>query len=522
MQTTRQRAGRAAPAVVLILGSLIVVSGLAWLLQSRDELPGDPTLPVAGGPIDELFIYCAAGMRYPMEEIASQYKREFGVNVQLQYGGSNTLLSQIKVANIGDLYLAGDSSYIQQAVDGGLMNEVFDLANMKPVIAVLKENTSVKSIEDLASPQHRVCLGNPGAAAIGKKVRRLLTRSGHWERVNKNVTENGVFKPTVNEVANDIKLKSVDAGVIWDATAAQYTELKQVATPELDAGDARVQMGVLTSTKKPTAALHFARYAAARDKGLRIFREKGFRVVNGDVWAHKPELTFFAGSVNRRALEPVIHAFESREGVKVNTIYNGCGILTAQMKTILETEGSGFPDTYMACDVYYLDAVKEFFEPGIHVSETDIVICVQRGNPKNIRTLKDLASEGIRVAIGEPRECTIGVLSRRLLQDAGLYEQMLKTNIKAQTPSSAMLLPAVTSASADAALVYRTDASSNLDKIEIVPIQSKLAKAIQPFSVARQSQFKQLSQRLFETVAASRRQFEEAGFRWRLAPQASN
>ena len=117
MQTTRQRAGRAAPAVVLILGSLIVVSGLAWLLQSRDELPGDPTLPVAGGPIDELFIYCAAGMRYPMEEIASQYKREFGVNVQLQYGGSNTLLSQIKVANIGDLYLAGDSSYIQQAVD---------------------------------------------------------------------------------------------------------------------------------------------------------------------------------------------------------------------------------------------------------------------------------------------------------------------------------------------------------------------------------------------------------------------
>ena len=522
MPTTRQRAGRAVPAVVLILGSLVVVSVLGWLLLSGNESTSDSSPMVNGAPVDELFVYCAAGMRYPMEEIASQYEREFGVNVQLQYGGSNTLLSQIKVADTGDLYLAGDASYIQQAVDAGLMNEVFDLANMKPVIAVLKENTSVTSVDDLASPNHRVGLGNPGAAAIGKKVRRLLTRSGHWDRVNKNVTENGVFKPTVNEVANDIKLGSVDAGVIWDATAAQYSELKQVATPELDAGDAQVQMGVLTSTKKPTAALHFARYAAARDKGLRIFREKGFRVVEGDAWANKPELTFFAGSVNRRALEPIIQAFESREGVKVNTIYNGCGILTAQMKTILETSGSGFPDTYMACDVYYLDAVKEFFEPGIQISETDIVICVQKGNPKNIRRLQDLASEGVRVAIGEPRECTIGVLSRRLLQDAGLYEKMLESNIKAQTPSSAMLLPAVTSASADAALVYRTDASSNLDKIDIIPVQSKLAKAIQPFSVARESQFKQLSQRLFKTVAASRRQFEEAGFRWRLAPQASN
>jgi len=150
------------------------------------------------------------------------------------------------------------------------------------------------------------------------------------------------------------------------------------------------------------------------------------------------------------------------------------------------------------------------------------VICVQKGNPKNIQQLRDLAGEGVRVAIGEPRECTIGVLSRRLLQDAGLYDRMLEHNIKAQTPSSAMLLPAVTSASADAVLAYRTDASSNLDKIEIIPVKSDLAKAIQPFSVARASEFKHLSQRLFDTVSASRRQFEQAGFRWRLTPHTSN
>ncbi len=35
-----------------------------------------------------------------------------------------------------------------------------------------------------------------------------------------------------------------------------------------------------------------------------------------------PELTFFAGSVNRRALEPVIKRFEIREAVRVNTVYS--------------------------------------------------------------------------------------------------------------------------------------------------------------------------------------------------------
>ena len=522
MPTRATRCGRTVSPVVIVGGSLVAVAALSWALFSGTGSQNSSGTAADGSKVEELFVYCAAGMRYPMEEIAQRYKEEFGVSIQLQYGGSNTLLSQIQVADTGDLYLAGDASYIQRAVDAGLMNEVFDLARMKPVLTVLKQNTSITSVDDLASSGHRVALGNPDAAAVGKKVRRLLTRSGHWDRVKKNVTENGVFKPTVNEVANDIKLGSVDAGVIWDATAAQYVELKQIATPELDAGDALVQMGVLTSSKFPTAALHFARYAAARDKGLRIFREKGFRVVEGDAWANKPELTFFAGSVNRRALEPIIQAFEDREGVTVNTIYNGCGILTAQMRTILETNGNGFPDTYMACDVYYLDVVKEFFEPGVNVSETDIVICVQKGNPKNIQQLRDLAGEGVRVAIGEPRECTIGVLSRRLLQDAGLYDRMLEHNIKAQTPSSAMLLPAVTSASADAVLAYRTDASSNLDKIEIIPVKSDLAKAIQPFSVARASEFKHLSQRLFDTVSASRRQFEQAGFRWRLTPHTSN
>jgi len=499
---------------IMAIGSLVLIAGLGWFLFSGSGHSSSSTGD--GEKVESLFVYCAAGMRYPMEKVSKAYEDEFGIEVQLQYGGSNTLLSQLEVSQTGDLYLAADDSYIRQARDAGLLNESLQLALMKPIIVVREENATITSVESLASPDVRVALGNPDAAAVGKKTRRLLTRSGHWEAIEKNVTTRGVFKPTVNDVAGDIDIGSVDAGVIWDSTLNQFDELKGISTPELDAGEATVQIGVLNSSQNVTAALHFARFVAARDKGLVVFEQTGFRVVDGDKWADQPELTFFAGSVNRLALEPVIKEFEEREGVSVNTVYNGCGVLNTQMKGIVETDGNGFPDTYMACDTYYLNTVKELFEPGTTVSETDIVICVQKGNPKGITSLKDLAREGVRVAVGEPQECTIGVLTRRLLQEAKIYQVMLEHNIKTQTPSSAMLLPSVATGSSDAVVAYYTDALNNLDKIDIVMIDSSLARAVQPFSVSLQSDYKHLGYRLFDTLSRSKDKFESVGFRWKL------
>jgi molybdate transport system substrate-binding protein len=88
----------------------------------------------------ELFVYCAAGMRYAMEKVRAQYEEEMGVLVRLQYGGSNTLLNQLEVNQTGDLYLAGDESYIRLAQEKGLAVEAIPMALMKPVIAVPVDN----------------------------------------------------------------------------------------------------------------------------------------------------------------------------------------------------------------------------------------------------------------------------------------------------------------------------------------------------------------------------------------------
>jgi len=129
--------------------------------------------------------------------------------------------------------------------------------------------------------------------------------------------------------------------------------------------------------------------------------------------------------------------------------------------------------------------------------------------------VEDLAKPGVRVAAGQPDQCTIGLLTRRLLRDKGVYDEVI-SNVVLQTTSSAMLIPAVTTKSVDAAVAYVTDTVAEGDKLDAVRIDSPLAKAIQPFSIAKSSQFKHLGRRLFEAVAAAREEFESAGFRCRL------
>jgi ABC-type molybdate transport system substrate-binding protein len=276
---------------------------------------------------------------------------------------------------------------------------------------------------------------------------------------------------------------------------------------------------VLNSSKHPTAALRFARFVAARDAGLQEFKETGFRVVDGDVWAETPKMTVFAGSVNRHALESILKEFEEREGAQIATVYDGCGILTAQMRTMRRDQQSGFPDAYMACDVYYLNNVRDWFQEDVNVTDTPIVLVVQKGNPKDIQSIEDLTKPGMRVVVGQPEQCTIGVLSKRLLEEAGIYERVLP-NIVMQTTTSALLVPNITTLAADAVLAFEADTKAERDKLELIRIDSPSARAIQPYSIARSSDSKHMARRLYDAISKSRSRFEAAGFHWRLATPA--
>ena len=262
-----------------------------------------------------LTLYCAAGVKPPVEQAAAQYADEYGVKIYLQYGGSGTLLSNLQISQKGDLYLAADESYLELAAQKNLAAEAIRLARLSPVIAVPEGNPKgVQSLDDLERSDLRVALANPEAAAIGRLMRDGLKESGRWERLQKAAT---TMFPTVTEIANALRIGSADAGVIWDATANQYPQLETVADPELEPLKNRISIGVLSFSERPTEALRFARYLSARGKGLPHFTQHGYAAVEGDVWAEEPHLRMYCEPALRRMMEEGVRAFELREGTSV-------------------------------------------------------------------------------------------------------------------------------------------------------------------------------------------------------------
>ncbi|MBY0526990.1 MAG: molybdate ABC transporter substrate-binding protein [Gemmataceae bacterium] len=499
MTRRRLRWGQVHVAWLAFLASAGLLVGLVALLMWNPGRYASSTEP--------LVVYCAAGIKAPVEAAAQAYEKEYGVPVQLQYGGSQTLLANIEVAQKGDLYLPADDSYVDLARQKGLLAETIPLAEMKPVLVVRRGNPhKVVSLAELLKTNLRVCQANPDAAAVGKLTQEALLKTGQWDALKKRTI---VFKPTVNDVANDIKVGAVDAGIVWDATASQYPELEVIDAPELAAKPARISIGVLRNTTQPTAALRFARYLAAGDRGLPEFKKQGFKPVDGDDWALEPEIKMLAGSMLRPAIDDTIKDFEEREGVHVTRVYNGCGILVAQM------QAGQKPDAYFACDKSFLDQVNDIFIDAVDVSTNQLVILVPKGNPRQIKSMEDLGNPGLRIGIGHEKQCAMGALTQTTLK-AGKVQNKVMKNVVVQSPTGDLLVNQMRAKSLDAAIAYVSNAKTAEHELDWIPIDIPCAIAVQPVAVGKESKQKHLTQRLLDRLrsAESRHQFEKSGFHW--------
>jgi ABC-type molybdate transport system substrate-binding protein len=419
------------------------------------------------------------------------------------------LLASIELSERGDLYVPADDSYLKIARDKDLIDEEIPLVRMTPILAVQKGNPlAIRDLDDVLERKDvKLAQANPDAAAVGKLTREVLPKD-KWQELKKRTL---VFKPTVTDVANDLVVGTVDAGIIFDALLPQYPQLERVPAPALEKKTAHVSVGVLRCTRQPTAALHFARYLGARDRGLREFQKLGYQTVEGDRWADRPEIRLMAGAMLRPAIDQTIQAFEEREGVHVVKVYNGCGILVASMKT------GDHPDAYFACDASFMTKVSDLFLDSTEISTNQLVILVHKGNPRGIHSLQDLTKPGLKVGVGHERQCAMGALTEMTLRQGGIREPV-NNNVVVRSATGDMLVNQLHAApdSLDAVIAYISNAA-NCDDLESIPIDVPCATAVQPFAIGKESDFKQLTGRLLKAIRSksSREAFEANRFQWK-------
>ena len=117
---------RSKGAVALAVALIAVVLGLRSFAHSTSE----PT-----------FYLCAA-MKKAWEPIIQQFEKEYHVHINVIYGSSGGLLSQLTLSKVGDVYSSATPPYMEKAIREGIVDpkSVRVVACLAPAILYKKGN----------------------------------------------------------------------------------------------------------------------------------------------------------------------------------------------------------------------------------------------------------------------------------------------------------------------------------------------------------------------------------------------
>jgi molybdate transport system substrate-binding protein len=232
--------------------------------------------PAGGGR--ELVLYCGAGLREPGEDLIAAFGAKHGIAVSATYAGSGRLLGQLAASRHGDVFMPGSSYYVERAIDQGMVEAggARTAGYFVPVILVRKGNPhGIRTLADLARPKLRVGLGDERAVAVGRRAVELFEKNA----IDRNgVTANVVFASgTVNELGVAIEMGTIDAAIVWDATARQYARVGDIV-------EIPPEQNIVSAI--PVAAVSFARDRAGAELFVEfVTSEEGRAILRGHGYA---------------------------------------------------------------------------------------------------------------------------------------------------------------------------------------------------------------------------------------------
>lgn len=199
----------------------------------------------------------------------------------------------------------------------------------------------------------------------------------------------------------------------------------------------------------------------------------------------EPELRLYAGAGLRRAVNAAVAAFHEKTGIKVVPDYGGSGLVLTRARE------DKTADLFLPGDAWYVDRYEKL--TGRRTERAPVAyfvptLIVDKGNPKHITGLSDLARADVTVGLGKADACQIGRVSSRILKNAGVDAAELDTQESLTVNELGVWVQTKT---VDAAIVWDAIAANIADDVETIPIPpeqnviSRVLLAILPTTTRR-------------------------------------
>lgn len=219
----------------------------------------------------ELTVSAAASLTAAFAEIGTVFGRSAGdVAVRNNFGGSSTLVQQIREGAPVDVFASADEASMQKLVDAGdvkKMPEIF--ATNRLAILVQRGNPKkIGGLADLTRSDVRISLCGPAVPA-GRYAREAFAKAGVTVPESSQEFD-------VKAVVTRVTLGEADAGVVYvtDVRAAG-TAVEAVAIPDAQNVTARYPVAVLKQAREPAIARDYVRFVRGAE-GQAILARHGF------------------------------------------------------------------------------------------------------------------------------------------------------------------------------------------------------------------------------------------------------
>lgn len=227
-----------------------------------------------------LLVYAGSASKPPAEEAAKLFEQKTGVKVDLVFGGSGTVLSQMELNKNGDLYFPGSSDYMEKAKKDNVVYSETEskIVYLVPAINVQKGNPkNIQSLKDLLKPGIKVAIANPESVCVGLYATEVIDKSLSAEE--KQVFKDNIINYTesCDKTATAISLKTVDAVIGW--SVFQYWDSDNIETIPLKQDQIQrigyIPIAVSTFTTNKELAQQFIDFLNS-DEGKAIFKKYNY------------------------------------------------------------------------------------------------------------------------------------------------------------------------------------------------------------------------------------------------------
>jgi molybdate transport system substrate-binding protein len=219
--------------------------------------------------------FCGSVSKPAMEKAATEFEKTTGIKVYLNFGGSGTMLAQMKLSNNGDLYIPASPDYMALAERDGVIytDSVKKISYLVPAILVQHGNPqNIQALSDLAQPGIKVGVADPESVSIGLYAYEILEHNNLLAGVGENIVTYG---ESFSKLASLVALKSVDAilgwQLQWQPDTIEVINLKSEQITRVS----YISGAISTFTEDRESAQRFLDFLAS-PSGQGIFSKQGY------------------------------------------------------------------------------------------------------------------------------------------------------------------------------------------------------------------------------------------------------